>query len=144
MSRSIKELATKIKDIQKKYEETFSQEITVQKLSEILNTPKEEIAAALEYTKPLESIYDYVYDSEDTYKIEKINTNKDEPSQIVDRLAIKELLENLDNKEKKIIVLRYFKDKTQTQVANILGISQVQVSRLEKKILSNMKAKLVC
>ncbi len=110
----------------------------------MLSTPKEEIAAALEYTKPIESIYDYAYDDENTYKIEKINTGKDESSQIVDKIAIKELLGKLDLKEKEIIILRYFKDRTQTQVAKVLGISQVQVSRIEKKILNEMRAKLTC
>ena len=71
-------------------------------------------------------------------KIERINTGKDEANQIVDRLTINELIENLDLKEKEIIVLRYFKEKTQSQVAKILGISQVQVSRIEKKILRNL------
>ena len=110
----------------------------------MLNTTKEEIAVALEYTKPLESIYDYAYDDEDTYKLEKINTGKDEASLIVDRLTLKELINNLEINEKELIILRYFKDKTQTQVAKILGISQVQVSRIEKRILNNMKLKLVC
>ena len=116
----------------------------MQKLSEILKTGKEEIAVALEYTRPIDSIYDYVYDDEDTCKIEKISSGKDEASQIVDKLTIKELIESLELKEKEIIILRYFKDKTQNQVAKILGLSQVQVSRIEKRILNNMKLKLVC
>ena len=90
----------------------------------------------------MESIYDYAYSDEDTYKIEKICFGKDEANQIVDKLTIKELLNSLNTKEKEIIVLRYFRDRTQSQVAKILGISQVQVSRLEKRILNNMKMKL--
>ena len=130
--------------MQREFTEKTGNEITVQKLAEILNTTKEEIAVALEYTKPLESIYEYAYDDEDTYKIEKINTGKDEASQIINRITVKELIDDLETKEKEIIILRYFKDKTQTQVAKILGISQVQVSRIEKRILNNMKLKLVC
>lgn len=144
VSRNIKELAGKIKEIQREYLEKTGQEITIQKMAEVLKTSKEEIAAALEYTKPLESIYEYAYDDEDTYKIEKINAGPDESSKIVDRLTLKQLIENLETKEKELVLLRYFKDKTQCQVAKILGISQVQVSRMEKKILSNMKTKLVC
>ena len=144
VSRSIKELSVRIKDIQREYLEKNGEEVTLQTLAEILKTSKEEIAAALEYTKPMESIYDYAYDDEDTYKIEKISIGKDEASQIVDRLTIKELIDNLETKEKEIITLRYFKDKTQAQVAKIMGISQVQVSRIEKRILNNMKLKLVC
>lgn len=144
VSRNIKELAGKIKEIQREYLERNGQEITIQKMAELLKTSKEEIAVALEYTKPLESIYDYAYDDEDTYKIEKINVGQDEASKIVDKLTIKQLIENLETKEKELVLLRYFKDKTQCQVAKILGISQVQVSRMEKKILNNMKTKLVC
>lgn len=144
VSRNIKELAGKIKEIQREYLERNGQEITIQKMAELLKTSKEEIAVALEYTKPLESIYDYAYNDEDTYKIEKINVGQDEASKIVDKLTIKQLIENLETKEKELVLLRYFKDKTQCQVAKILGISQVQVSRMEKKILNNMKTKLVC
>lgn len=143
VSRSIKELAGKIKDVQRQYFEQNGQEVTIQKIAEILNTTKEEVTVALEYTKPLESIYEPIYDDEDTYKIEKINIGQDEASKIVDNLTLKQLIENLKNEEKELVMLRYFKDKTQCQVAKILGISQVQVSRMEKKILSNMKAKLV-
>lgn len=144
VSRSIKELACKIRDIQREYLEKNGEEVTVLKLADILKTSKEEIAVALEYTKPMESIYDYAYDDEDTYKIEKICVGKDEANQIVDRITVKELIDNLETKEKEIITLRYFKDKTQAQVAKILGISQVQVSRIEKRILNSMKLKLVC
>lgn len=144
VSRSIKELACKVKELQKEYIDKNGEEITIQQLAEKLNITKEEIAVALEYTMPIESIYDYAYDDENTYKLEKISSGIDEPSQIVDRLTLKTLIENLDIKEKEIVVLRYFKDKTQSEVAKILGISQVQVSRMEKKILNNMKMKLVC
>ena len=144
VSRSIKELACKIKELQKEYIDKKGEEITIQQLAEKLNITKEEIAVALEYTMPIESIYDYAYDDENTYKLEKISSGIDESTQIVDRLTLKTLIENLDIKEKEIVVLRYFKDKTQSEVAKILGISQVQVSRMEKKILNNMKMKLVC
>lgn len=144
VSRSVKELAGKIKDVQRQYFEQKGQEITIQKIAEILETTKEEVTVALEYTKPLESIYEPIYDEEDTYKIEKINIGQDEASKIVDNLTLKQLIENLKTEEKELVMLRYFKDKTQCQVAKILGISQVQVSRMEKKILGNMKAKLVC
>ena len=70
-------------------------------------------------------------------------TENDEESKIVDKLAVLGLIENLDWRDKEIINLRYFKDKTQTQVANILGISQVHVSRIEKRILSDFRSKLL-
>ena len=61
---------------------------------------------------------------------------------ITDKIAISELIKNLNDREKQIIMLRFYKDKTQAQVAKVLGITQVQVSRIEKKILHNMKLKL--
>ena len=61
---------------------------------------------------------------------------------MIDRIALKEALKNLDSKSRQIIMLRYFKDKTQVQVAKMLGISQVQVSRIEKKVLKTMRETL--
>ena len=144
VSRSIKELAGKIRDAKKEYLEKTGNEITIQKLADSLKTTKEEIVEAIEYTKPMESIYDFAYDEKNTYKIEKINTGIDESNQIINRLTVKALIESLNTYEKEIVILRYFKDKTQSEVAKILGISQVQVSRMEKKILNNMRMKLVC
>lgn len=140
VSRRIKELATKIRDVQKQYGE----DITIQKMAVILKTTKEEITVALEYTKPIESIYEEAYENEEMYKVEKINIGIDEESTIVDNITLKEMVENLEKQEKEIVLLRYFKDKTQCQVARILGISQVQVSRIEKKVLEKMRKKLIC
>lgn len=74
--------------------------------------------------------------------IDKVGTGKDEAGTIVDRIALKQLIENLEAREKQIILLRFYKDKTQAEVAKVLGITQVQVSRIEKKILNSMKLKL--
>ena len=89
----------------------------------------------------IESIYDEI--SEGKEKIEVIFLNEDEESKVIDKIAITEMIEKLNGREKEIIHLRYFKDKTQVQVAEILGISQVHVSRIEKKILKDFKRKLV-
>lgn len=72
----------------------------------------------------------------------KIFSEFDEQSKIVDKIAIEELVENLNMRDRKIIKLRFYGEKTQMQVAEILGISQVQVSRIEKRILKDMKEKL--
>ena len=76
-------------------------------------------------------------------EIEKISSDKNEEETITNKLAIKQLIEGLEDRDKEIIFLRFYKDKTQSQVAKILGITQVQVSRLERKILENMKMKLI-
>ena len=75
--------------------------------------------------------------------IDTLSTNKDEASRITDKITIQRLIEALEERDKQIILLRFYKDKTQTEVAKILGISQVQVSRIEKRILSGMKTELV-
>lgn len=83
-----------------------------------------------------------VLGDDDRTLIDKIGSGKDEASNIVDKIAIKQLIENLDKREKELILLRFFKDKTQAEVAKVLGITQVQVSRIEKKVLNSMRLKL--
>lgn len=96
---------------------------------------------------PVNSIEESVYSENKTDNsiniIETLSTNRDEEMLITNRLTINKIVENLMPRDKQIILLRYYKDKTQTDVAKILGISQVQVSRLEKKILNQMKKELV-
>ena len=143
VSRSTKELVTKINSIQKDYLNTNGTEITINELSKILKISAEEIAFALTSAKPLESINEEVYgDDSKTKLIDQISTNKDEANTIVNNLTIKSILNNLEPKEKQVILLRYYKEQTQNQVAKILGMTQVQVSRMEKKILSNIKRKM--
>lgn len=145
VSRSIKELAVKIKDAQKHYLMKYGKEPTIEVISKELKISKEEIASALDSINPVSSIYDEAYsDGEGSISvIDRISSNIDEPNMIADRLAIKQLINNLESRDKQLIMLRYYKGKTQTQVAKILGITQVQVSRIERKILDSMKMKLV-
>ncbi len=145
ISRSIKELQVKIKMMQKEYQDKYKKEITIEELSKELKISKEDIAIALEANKPIESI-DGIYQSEKGEKgislIEKVSINENEEEKITTKIAIRELINELPIKDKQIILLRYYKEKTQTEVAKILGISQVQVSRTERKILDKMKLKL--
>lgn len=144
VSRGLKELATKIRDVQERYMRQKGKEITITEIAKELKTTKEEIAIALDSLNPTVSIYDKVYSDEEggIGFIDKISSGVDESEQIANRISIKNLIENLEEREKKIILLRYYKNKTQMEVAKILGISQVQVSRIEKKVLSSMKLKL--
>ena len=102
---------------------------------------------ALDSAKPVDSIEDAQYRDNKTDKtvsiLEQISTGKDEQTEITNRIAVKKLIEELDDKEKEIIMLRYYKQKTQMQVSKILGITQVQVSRIERRVLENMKRKLI-
>ena len=146
VSRSLRELNVKIAELQKEYLKK-GKELNILEISQLLKIPKEEIALAMEIGKPTESIEESIYNNEKTNKslniIDTVSTNKDEASSITDKITIQRLIENLEERDKQIILLRFYKDKTQTEVAKILGISQVQVSRIEKRILSGMKTELV-
>lgn len=142
ISRSLKELNSKINDLKNEYLNKGI-ELTILEISKILKVPKEEIAMAIESSNSVESIEKNI--SEDSnYNISNtLSSNIDEATLISNKITIRSLIENLTDKEKEIILLRFYKDKTQTEVSKILGISQVQVSRIEKKILLRMKQQLI-
>lgn len=143
VSRQTKELAIKIKQIQNEYMNKNGEEISIIKISEILDIPKEEIAAAIESSNNVDSIYSVEGTNEDErILLEKIADNKDEYNSLVNKIAINEMIESLDEKEKQVVLLRYYREQTQAQVGKILGISQVQVSRIEKRVLDKMRLKL--
>ena len=144
VSRSIKELNIKIKEFQKRYLLNNGYDASLNDIAKEFKITKEEVAEALEAVRPLESIYSETEGKDSSIAlIDKICTDEDEAGKIINRLSVKELINELESRDKEIILLRYYKDKTQSQVAKILGISQVQVSRIEKKILNNMRLKLV-
>ena len=143
VSRQTKELAIKIKHIQKEYLDKVGEEVSITKISEILNISKEEVAAAIESNNTVDSIYSVEGSSEDERMLmEKIADNKDEYNALVNKITINELINNLDEREKKVVLLRYYKEQTQAQVGKTLGITQVQVSRIEKRLLEKMRTKL--
>lgn len=144
VSRSMKELAMKIREIQNKYIKEKGEEATIIQIAKELNISKEEVAVALDSLKPTISIYENSYSNEEggISFFDTLSSEVDEAEQVVSKIAIKEMIGNLEEREREIIMLRYYKNKTQMEVAKILGISQVQVSRIEKKILHTMKLKL--
>ena len=146
VSRSMKELSIKIKELQKEYFYKKGEEISINKIAKELKTSKEEIVLAMESANYVESIESSNYtnqkDGNNISLIETLSNNKDEEEIITNKLAVNQLIENLESRDKEIILLRFYKEKTQSQVAKILGITQVQVSRIERKILGNMRNKL--
>ena len=146
ISRSIKELNIKIIELQKEYLNKYGKEITLEQLAKELKTSKEDIAMALDSARPVNSIEDSQYRDNKTDKtislIDQLSSGKDEENEITNRITIKKLISELKDNEKEVILIRYYKGKTQMQVAKILGITQVQVSRIERKVLDNMKRKL--
>ena len=147
VSRSIKELNIKILELQKEYFNKYGRDITLEEISKELKISKEEITMAMDSTRPVDSIESAKYKDNKTDKtvsiLEQISTGKDEQTEITNRITIKKLIGELEEKEKEIIMLRYYKQKTQMQVSKILGITQVQVSRIERKVLEKMKRKLI-
>lgn len=145
VSRSIKELQAKIRQIQEEYQNTYKQEISIEEIAKKLKIAKEDVAIALEANNPIESI-DGVYESNKGDKAislaEKIPAGENEEEKITNRIALKEAISKLPPQDRQIIMLRFYKEKTQTEVAKILGVSQVQVSRTEKRILDKMKTSL--
>ena len=147
ISRSIKELGVKIREIQRVHLAKKGEELGIKEIAKELNITKEEVAVAIEANNSISSLEDCKYtDHKNGNKIsimDKLSTNRDEQEIIVNKLTIKNIIEELEQKEKEVILLRFYKEKTQTQVAKILGITQVQVSRIERKVLNKMKIKLI-
>ena len=116
----------------------------MKKLQISFGVTKEDVTMAHESKKTVSSIYETQNNNdEDGISIlEKVSTNVDEQSMITNKIAIHQLMDALDAKERQVIILRYYKGITQSETAKILGTSQVQVSRIEKKVLSGMKRKL--
>lgn len=144
VSRSVKELGIKVKQLQNEYLKKHKEEISIQEIAKELNVDKEEVIFAIEAQRPVESIYQEEQGDEKNKRelISKIPSNNNQENNIVNNMALAQIIENLNSRERQIIILRFYRDKTQTQVGKMLGISQVQVSRIEKNVLSKIKQKL--
>ena len=141
VSRNIKELGVKIRELDREYFLTYGKNISSQELSKRLNITENEVLVALDASKKPESI-NLSFRNNNKERLERISSGQDEESKIIDKVAISEIVEALNERDKKIIKLRFYNEKTQAQVAKIIGISQVQVSRIEKRILKELKGKL--
>lgn len=144
VSRTVKSTARKIHFCKEELTLKLNRDPTIEELSKHSGIEKEEIIFAIESSRGLHYLYDTIHQEEGSpvLLIDKLSEKGVEDSDIVDRIALKDALSSLDEKSRKIIMLRYFKDKTQMQVAKMLGLSQVQVSRIEKRVLKIMRVKL--
>ncbi len=142
VSRSIKENYYKISHFLEDYRSKNESEPHISEISKALGIECDDVVTALSYSPVCESLNASVNDEKNTLE-DKIITGVDEEERLIDKLSLYEALEMLSEREKKIIEQRYFNDLTQSDVARQLDISQVQVSRLEKKILEKMKNKLI-
>ncbi len=146
VSRSIKDLGIKIRELQREKMNKQGKEPKIQEIAKELKVDLEDVILAMEATNSVESIEGTKHinnkDGKSISLLDTLSTENNEEESITNKLAIGQLIKDLKDREKKIILLRYYKEKTQAQVAKILGISQVQVSRLERKILENMRRKM--
>ena len=144
VSRNVKSLAKKLHFDKEALTKKLNRDPSIDELAEFSGIDKEEILFALESSASMQYLYEVIHqdDGSPVLLIDKLSENAIEDKNITEKLALKEALRNLDTKSRQIIVLRYFKDKTQIQVAKMLGISQVQVSRIEKKVLQEMRKQL--
>ncbi len=144
VSRSLKELASRARGVREEMAGELGREPTVEELAGRMGICVEELAAALDSGAEVESLYKTIYrgDGSDICLMDKLEEEKNGQEEAINRVVLRELMEQLGPQERQIIVMRYYQDRTQTQIARTLGISQVQVSRLEKKILKSMRDKL--
>lgn len=140
VSRSLRDIAYRAMQIKEQMQIENNLEPTIEETANILNVSKETLVIALESVVDPISLYEPVFsDGADTiYVMDQIG-DKNEDINWLEEIALKESLKNLDEREKRILALRFFKGKTQVEVANEIGISQAQVSRLEKNVLDRIK-----
>ena len=144
VSRSLKELSYKAYLCREKLQERFGREPSVTELAGELGVEPEELMAALDASSELESLHKPIYqsDGQEVSLMDRLPWRAEPEEEVLDHLLLKELLGGLEKEERQLIYLRYFADRTQAQAGKELGISQVQVSRLEKKILKSMREQI--
>lgn len=142
VSRSLKQTAIKAKSQTEILTKKLGREPTIDEIAHELDIEKEDLVMAMEANFSVEYLHGVIHEEEGSpiCLIDKISLKgENEEEKLIDNLLLKQVLNKLDKRERQIIVLRYFEDKTQSEIGDILNISQVQVSRIEKKVLSKLK-----
>ncbi|MCI9380044.1 MAG: RNA polymerase sporulation sigma factor, SigF/SigG family [Dorea sp.] len=144
VSRSLKELAYKAYLCQEKLQEKWGRDPTVSEIAEHLGVATEELTQAMDASGDIESLYKPIYQKEgqEIRLMDKLPEKEGGEERLLNQMLLSQLLAYLNKEERKLIYLRYFANQTQTQVGVTLGISQVQVSRMEKKILKSLREKI--
>lgn len=144
VTRSLRDLAYNISQIREKYVNEHNEEPTIDEICKLTGEEKEEVILAIDSMVAPMSIYDSVYNDggDQIYLLDQLKNERDEAEFIVDKIAISQILDKLNEKERHIIERRYFKNKTQTELAEELGVSQAQVSRIEKNALERIKKRV--
>jgi len=139
VSRSLKELSLKASKISDEYLRQHGEEITVNQLAEILETEPDRVVQALNASRLPVSLNNLDRDGDEYVTDIPVDSVEEKLSEII---SLRQAVKDLEEEDKKLIILRYYKHMTQTQTAKVLNITQVQVSRREKKILANLRNSL--
>lgn len=144
VTRSLRDLSYLIAQTREKYVKEHNEEPTIDKICELTKAAKEDVILAIDSTVAPMSIYDCVYNDggDQIYLLDQLKNEKEESENTIDKIAIEQVLGKLSDKEKYIITKRYFNDKTQSELAEELGVSQAQISRIEKNALERMKKRV--
>ncbi len=144
VTRSLRDLSYLISQEREKYVAKNNEEPTVDELVKITGASREQIILAIDSTVAPMSIYDTVYNDggDQIFLLDQLKNEKEDSEDLITQISIEQMLDKLSDKERYIIQKRYFKDKTQVELAEELGVSQAQISRIEKGALLRMKNKL--
>lgn len=144
VSRNLKEIASSAKNAAEKIYLKEGREATLLEIAQSINCSVGDVTLSLEATQPTESIYRSICDGENSQilLIDKINICPDGEENLLTNMALRQAIDTLAPREKQILLLRYYKEKTQSEVAKIMGVSQVQISRIEKKLLGILRKKI--
>lgn len=144
VSRSVRELSLKVYHTRERMENRLGREPTLSEIAGELGVMPEEVATAVDAAAEIESLSKVIYqgDGHEIELIDRLEEKKDRNEEVLDQMVLEKAMAYLDDKEKRILDMRYFQDKTQSAIAKELGMSQVQVSRMEKKILMFLRGKI--
>lgn len=142
VSRALKTLNMQINRYIEEYEKDNFEKPTIEQISKKFNIEQQDVVLAMDSSKMPISIFSPIDDDGETLMVEKIEGDDDMNEKLINNITINDLINKLNKRDKKIIKMRFYFDKTQSEIAKELNISQVQVSRLENKILENLKRKL--
>jgi len=139
--RSYKELVYKVNRSRDELSASLGREATIGEIATCIGVDRDEIVAALEAVQSPTSIYDTLYqdDSDPIYVLDQLSEEKELDPRWFENLALKEVLDKLPEREKRVLLMRFFEDKTQSQIASQLHLSQVQISRIERAALNRIR-----
>lgn len=141
VSRALKTMSYKIGQFVEEYQQNYAKEPEISVIAKQFDIDEQEVVYILDSSKMPVSIYEKNDEDNGKSLIDRLSDSSSEED-LLDKLTLKDCIQKLPQREKMLIVLRYYKDKTQSEIAKILGVSQVQVSRLESKIISKLKKQL--